>query len=168
MLGPIVFNKNFPIVHFLFSRYLGNFCNIFLSFWFLKKRQTDNLMRSKISKIQGEWRILFLSISKTFCLISRQNCWIKIVPLFFLKVSGKFVQKILTKFVFFYAKFWFKIEKNWKFFTFFDSIFIIFFNKMKEFFWFLPIFCMPWYGSFTVRIMRKMEKNDRVDPMIFE
>jgi len=60
---------------------------------------------------------------------------------------------------------WFKIEKKWKFLCWFLSFFSW---KFSNFFWFFPIFFLPWYGAFSTRIMRKMKKIDRVDPMIFE
>jgi hypothetical protein len=60
---------------------------------------------------------------------------------------------------------WFKIEKKWKFLCWFLSFFSW---KFSNFFWFFPIFFLPWYGALSTRIMRKMKKIDRVDPVIFE
>ena len=90
---------------FFFLRLSGKFLQYFFQFFFLHKRQTENLMRPKISKIQGRWPILFLCISKTFCCFFRHNLWKKISPFCFPRYLAKFVQKIVTKI----AKFWFEI-----------------------------------------------------------
>ena len=80
---------------------------IFFEFLVLKKRQTDNLMRFQNFKNTRRMTIFvsfFFFISKIFCLIFRQNYFIKIVPLFFSQGIWQICAETVNKNCFFLCK----------------------------------------------------------------
>ena len=139
----------------------------FFFFWNLLSNNIKNV-NLKYQNLKEVEHFYFIQSQQNFTSffwkLFTQNFWNR-APFLFLKLRSYFFLLQIHANCWKLIQNWFKIEKKWKFLCWFLSFFSW---KFSNFFWFFPIFFLPWYGAFSTRIMRKMKKIDRVDPMIFE